>query len=72
VTESYNLECTRTPEGSYLMDEKPAKTLELYPYISLRGSGGVVEFGLREVIALASSGAMGALLIYGCQKWIKR
>jgi hypothetical protein len=32
VTESYNLECTRTPEGSYLMDEKPAKTLELYPY----------------------------------------
>jgi hypothetical protein len=54
------------------MDEKPAKTLELYPYISLRGSGGVVEFGLREVIALASSGAMGALLIYGCQKWIKR
>ena len=32
MTESYNLECTRTPEGSYLMDEKPAKTLELYPY----------------------------------------
>jgi hypothetical protein len=31
-----------------------------------------VEFGLREVIALAASGAMGALLIYGCQKWIKR
>jgi hypothetical protein len=33
MPESYNLECTRTPEGSYLiMDEKPAKTLELYPY----------------------------------------
>jgi hypothetical protein len=72
VPESYNLECTRTPEGGCLMDEKPAKTLELYPYIALRGRGGVVEFGLREVIALASSGAIGALLTYGCQKWIKR
>jgi hypothetical protein len=30
-----------------------------------------VEFGLREVIALASSGAMGALLIYGCPKMDK-
>src|SRR5829696_5002046 len=52
MPESYNLECTRTPEGSYLMDEQPAKTLELYPYISLRGRADVVEFGLREVIAL--------------------
>ena len=30
-----------------------------------------MEFGLREAIALASSGALGALLVYGWQKWIK-
>src|SRR5215203_3648847 len=28
MPESYNLKCIRTPEGSYLMDEKPANTLE--------------------------------------------
>jgi hypothetical protein len=31
-----------------------------------------MEFGLRELIALAASGATGAMLIYGYQKWIKR
>jgi hypothetical protein len=28
--------------------------------------------GLREVVALAASGAVGALLIYGYQKWMKQ
>jgi hypothetical protein len=32
MPESYNLKCIRTPEVSYLMDEKPANTLESYPY----------------------------------------
>jgi hypothetical protein len=31
-----------------------------------------MEFGLREVVALASSGAVGALLTYGYQRWIFR
>jgi hypothetical protein len=30
------------------------------------------EFGLREIAALASSGAIGALLVRGYQQWIKR
>ena len=29
------------------------------------------EPGLREVIALACSGAIGSLLAHGYQKWIK-
>ena len=66
--ESCNPKCTRTPEASYLMDEKPGNALELYPY----EAAGVVEASLREVIALASSGGIAALLIYGWQKWIKR
>ena len=33
---------------------------------------GAMEYGLREVAALAASGAVGALLIYGYQKWIKQ
>jgi hypothetical protein len=28
--------------------------------------------GLREVIALACSGAIGLLPVYGYQKWIKK
>src|SRR5215204_3130284 len=32
----------------------------------------VMEFGLRELLALASSGAVGALIAFGYQKWIKR
>jgi hypothetical protein len=32
MPESYNLKCTRTPEASYLMDEKSGNALELYPY----------------------------------------
>ena len=32
MPETYNLKCIRTPEVSYLMDEKPAHTLESYPY----------------------------------------
>lgn len=31
-----------------------------------------MEFGLREFVALTCSGAVGALLAYGYQKWIKR
>ena len=31
-----------------------------------------MEFGLRELLALASSGAVGALIAFGYQKWIKR
>ena len=33
---------------------------------------GVMEFGLPEVAALASSGAIGALIVWGYHKWIKR
>jgi hypothetical protein len=29
------------------------------------------EFGFREFVALACSGAIGSLLAYGYQKWIK-
>ena len=38
------------------------------------GERGIVmeEPGLREVIALAYSGAIGSLLVYGYQKWIKK
>ena len=28
--------------------------------------------GLREIVALACSGAIGALLAWGYQKWIKK
>jgi hypothetical protein len=37
-------------------------------------SGGIVmeELGLRGVIVLACSGAIGSLLVYGHQKWIKK
>jgi len=31
-----------------------------------------MEYGLREVAALAASGAVGALLLYAYQKWIKQ
>jgi hypothetical protein len=31
-----------------------------------------MEFGLREIAALASGGAVGALLVWGYHKWIKR
>jgi hypothetical protein len=31
-----------------------------------------MEYGLREVVSLAASGAVGALFIYGYQKWIQR
>jgi hypothetical protein len=31
-----------------------------------------LESGLREAVALASSGAMGALLVWGYQKSIKK
>ena len=31
-----------------------------------------MEYGLREVVALATSGAVGALLIYGYQKGLLR
>jgi hypothetical protein len=31
-----------------------------------------LKFGLRELAALASSGAIGALLVWGYHKWIKR
>jgi hypothetical protein len=30
------------------------------------------DFGLRELVALSASGAIGALLAYGYQRWIKR
>jgi hypothetical protein len=30
------------------------------------------EPDLREVIALACSGAIGSLLVYGYQKWVKK
>jgi hypothetical protein len=30
------------------------------------------EFGLHEFIALVCSGAIGSLLAYGYQKWIKK
>ena len=38
------------------------------------GERGIVmeEPGLREVIALACSAAIGSLLVYGYQKWIKK
>jgi hypothetical protein len=32
----------------------------------------VEEFGLREVIILACSGAIGSLLLWGYQKWINK
>jgi hypothetical protein len=32
MPKSYNLKCNRTPEASYLMDEKSCNALELYPY----------------------------------------
>jgi hypothetical protein len=32
MPESCNPKCTRTPEASYLMDEKPRNALEFYPY----------------------------------------
>jgi len=31
-----------------------------------------MELGLRELVALASSGAIGALLVAVYQKWIQR
>jgi hypothetical protein len=31
-----------------------------------------MEFGLREIAALVSSGAVGALLVWGYHKWINR
>jgi hypothetical protein len=31
-----------------------------------------MEFGLREFLALTTSGVIGALIAYGYQKWIKR
>jgi hypothetical protein len=31
-----------------------------------------LESGLREAVARASSGAIGALLVWGYQKWIKK
>jgi hypothetical protein len=32
----------------------------------------VMELGLRELVALVSSGAIGALLVGVYQKWIQR
>jgi hypothetical protein len=31
-----------------------------------------MEFGLREIAALASGGAVGALFVWGYHNWIKR
>jgi hypothetical protein len=31
-----------------------------------------LEFGMREAVTLGSSGAIGALLVWGYQKWIKK
>jgi hypothetical protein len=31
----------------------------------------MMEFGSREMVALVSSGAIGSLLVWGYQKWIK-
>jgi hypothetical protein len=31
-----------------------------------------MEFGLREFVALTTSGPIGALIAYGYQKWIKQ
>ncbi len=38
---------------------------------SERSGEAMMEFGFGEMIALVSSGAIGSLLVWGYQKWIK-